>query len=97
MRISDWSSDVCSSDLWPLIDRTLQAALQNMVRMRLEEGAAMAADLSANCITIATELDQIDARAPLVSESYRARLVERLSKTLEIGTASCRERVCQYV
>ena len=67
---------------WPLIERALQAALQNMARMRVEEGRAMAADLSANCTAIAAELDQIDARAPLVSESYRGRLIERLTKTL---------------
>ncbi len=67
---------------WPLVRETLDEAMQHMTHMRGEEGQAMAADLSSNCVVIANELDAIDARAPLVVESYRARLAERVSKTL---------------
>ena len=42
----------------------------------------MAADLSANSQAIAKELDAIESRAPLVADSYRARLTERLDKIL---------------
>jgi uncharacterized protein (TIGR00255 family) len=65
---------------WPLIEETLQAALESMAHMRIEEGRAMRADLAANCATMARELDGIEVRAPLVAEGYRARLAERLSK-----------------
>jgi len=67
---------------WPIIEQTLQAAMQRMLQMRNEEGKAMAADLSANCIAIAASLDQVEQRAPLVVADYRARLHERLQKTL---------------
>jgi uncharacterized protein (TIGR00255 family) len=67
---------------WPIIQKTLEAAMQNMAAMRAEEGRAMAADLSANCGQVAKELDAIEARAPLVADSYRTRLTERLTKTL---------------
>ena len=67
---------------WPLVSETLDEAMQQMTRMRAEEGEAMAADLSANCVVIANELDAINARAPLVVDSYRARLSDRVSKTL---------------
>jgi uncharacterized protein (TIGR00255 family) len=67
---------------WPIISETLQAAMDNMNVMRAEEGRAMAADLAANCASIAKELNAIDARGPLVAEAYRARLTERLAKTL---------------
>lgn len=67
---------------WPLVKDTLEAALANLAHMRTEEGRAMADDLRANCRTIAHELSQVDARAPLVVESYRARLGERLQKSL---------------
>jgi uncharacterized protein (TIGR00255 family) len=67
---------------WPLVRETLEAAMDNMNAMRSEEGRAMAADLAANCATVAGELDAIDARAPLVGDFYRTRLTERLTKTL---------------
>jgi uncharacterized protein (TIGR00255 family) len=67
---------------WPIISETLQAAMNNMNVMRAEEGRAMTADLAANCASIAKELKAIEVRGPLVAESYRARLTERLAKTL---------------
>src|SRR3546814_9641896 len=71
MRISDWSSDVCSSDLpQPLAkpDRGRVAAM-------------LAAD---------AELDTGPGLAPA-----RRRDLDQFAD--EIGRASCRERVCQYV
>ena len=67
---------------WPVIQRTVQAALENLGRMRSEEGRAMAADLAANCRAAAASLDQIERRAPLVVEDYRNRLFDRLKRTL---------------
>ncbi len=67
---------------WPLVQETLAAALTNMAKMREDEGRAMAADLIANCTTIANELTAIETRAPQVADSYRQRLTERLNKIL---------------
>lgn len=67
---------------WPLLSATLQAAMDNMATMRSEEGKAMAADLASNAATIARELTEIEGRAPLVGDAYRARLTDRLTKTL---------------
>jgi len=67
---------------WPIIESTLQAALENLGKMRSEEGRAMAADLAANCRAVAASLDRIEQRAPLVVEDYRNRLYERLKRTL---------------
>ncbi len=68
---------------WPIINETLQEAVANLDRMRAEEGRAMAADLRANCRIAAESLAQIRQRAPLVIETYRKRLLERIKKTLE--------------
>ncbi len=65
---------------WPLIEKTLEAALQSMAHMRIEEGRAMRTDLAANCAAMTRELDGIEGRAPLVVEGYRTRLSERLTK-----------------
>jgi uncharacterized protein (TIGR00255 family) len=76
------------SDDWPIVQGVLQAALDNLERMRREEGKAMAASLRENSQTIQGELEQIKRRAPLVVEDYRARLEERLKRFLsERGVA----------
>src|SRR3546814_1804844 len=84
MRISDWSSDVCSSDLHDQQNRRVGAARFGIaapeqkigVRREIEEQATV---------------DTIRARAIAV---YSA---DVLNKRSQIGRASCRERVCQYV
>jgi uncharacterized protein (TIGR00255 family) len=78
----DGRSNADVSAEWPLVRETLQAAMENMAKMRSVEGAAMATDLAANAAAISRQLDAIDERAPMVAESYRSRLTERLTKTL---------------
>src|SRR3546814_7321658 len=75
MRISDWSSDVCSSDLLALV-----AAGRGLAGLRevLRRGVWPAA---------------VAGRPHLLRAD--AALRQRLRD--EIGRASCRERVCQYV
>ncbi len=67
---------------WPLIGETLEEAMEKLARMRAEEGRAMAGDLKANCQAAAASLAQVRRRAPLVADAYRARLEERLKRTL---------------
>ena len=67
---------------WPLIQRTLEAAMANLDRMRTDEGRAMAADLLTNVRAAAAGLADIERRAPQVAEGYRARLDQRLRKIL---------------
>src|SRR3546814_4181208 len=81
MRISDWSSDVCSSDL---------AALKSQLEGR------SAADSARNLARAKSELAAIRAidRETLGED---ARLDFDIVTYQQIGRASCRERVCQYV
>jgi len=67
---------------WPVIARTVQAAMESLSQMRAEEGRAMAADLRANCRIMAEQLRQVERRAPQVVDAYRQRLHERLRNTL---------------
>jgi uncharacterized protein (TIGR00255 family) len=67
---------------WPLIERVLRAAMDNLNGMRRDEGRAMAADLTANCRLIAGNLDRIERRAPMVVQDYRQRLYERIGRAL---------------
>jgi uncharacterized protein (TIGR00255 family) len=68
---------------WPTIGRTLEKALENLGKMRANEGRAMTADLAANCQVVAENLAKIESRASLVADDYRARLHERLQKVLQ--------------
>src|SRR3546814_4984289 len=87
MRISDWSSDVCSSDLifapspGPGCDvaRTFTAAAWDDLD---------AVDAFAAAVDVVTyEFENVDLD-----------VVDRLAASVpENGRASCRERVCQYV
>ena len=46
---------------WPAVQQALEAALENLAHMRIEEGQAMATDLEANCRAIAAGLDASSA------------------------------------
>src|SRR3546814_3970492 len=71
MRISDWSSDVCSSDL--IRNRNAGYAVSIV-----KAGARIVGHDAGPVRTPLTDLS---------AEEYK----------LQIGRASCRERVCQYV
>ncbi len=72
---------------WPLVERALSQALERLAEMRCKEGRAMAADLLENVQVIATRLEQIRQRAPVVVAAYRQRLLERVNGLLaEHGT-----------
>src|SRR3546814_7031126 len=81
MRISDWSSDVCSSDL--RVPATLQYLFKERPQMLLGVGLAAERFQAAHgmgrhpAITLGVVFGHVIAG--------------------EIGRASCRERVCQYV
>src|SRR3546814_6313768 len=100
MRISDWSSDVCSSDLArtpraePMPASTDQT---DITRWRSPLGKAVRAAASAAGERTAAEMP---CRArPAISDTSswaRPHNAEEAVKT-KIGRASCRERVCQYV
>src|SRR3546814_4272028 len=73
MRISDWSSDVCSSDLSALLER-----LNSLLPQR------------------AVSINEFNATKRLIINPGGEPFVYD-QKLTQIGRASCRERVCQYV
>src|SRR3546814_4921297 len=82
-RISDWSSDVCSSDL-DADDRKLDP---HRAKQHQQRGQA---DRS-----VEYELARARQPAPIVAEEATRPAPEEALR--QIGRASCRERVCQYV
>src|SRR3546814_3046781 len=86
MRISDWSSDVCSSDLGTVVGRDDHGYL--LVRTRL------------GVLTLAVPRPlPVGTEVVLQVRSIGPQVILNLLplNATKIGRASCRERVCQYV
>src|SRR3546814_11558893 len=100
MRISDWSSDVCSSDLLRAIrlpghDKVMLSDTVGFVsdlptQLVAAFRATLEEVLSADLIIHVRDISHADSDA-------QAADVEEVLGTLAIGRASCRARVCQYV
>src|SRR3546814_20982676 len=92
MRISDWSSDVCSSDRDHPPDHEVRALEENR-RHRpfrlIDRGAAIRAALLGEA-QLPTGRRLLPVMAHLPGEEVHL-------GAPEIGRASCRERVCPYV
>src|SRR3546814_1059641 len=121
MRISDWSSDVCSSDLQSSARRVRHRRGQIMVHLQpftvngtktsvlvpayTHERGAPTGDDGAD-IPSSTSRKELAARTRSIPSTASRRLVLVFDQQRcrpvgdpfqEIGRASCRERVCQYV
>src|SRR3546814_980244 len=86
MRISDWSSDVCSSDLIAL--RAVGA------RWGLP-AAGFFAGFASSTAAVAGFGGRVREQPGVLVPAVAAALLSNLAS--QIGRASCRERVCQYV
>ncbi len=65
-------------DEWPVVEKTLDAALAKLNRMRGEEGKAVATELLAHHGFIAEQLTAIRTLLPGVVTDYRQRIMERV-------------------
>src|SRR3546814_7892048 len=87
VRISDWSSDVCSSDLHVAVDLTGGHA-------RIARGLATQEAFVVTEIEVGFGAILGDEHFAMLERAHRACIDVDVG---EIGRASCRERVCQYV
>src|SRR3546814_16015247 len=105
MRISDWSSDVCSSDLAenvaPLVVG-LMAHHDAFVVPATTTGKNIAPRVAA-LLDVAQISDILSVEGPdsFTRPIYAGNAIATVktsdAKKVKIGRASCRERVCQYV
>src|SRR3546814_13198289 len=111
MRISDWSSDVCSSDL--LLDMDVKPSDNffdiggnSMLAIQMSERVVKETGVRIKLMQLAVQsLGVIAADLPDVAvpgaRSSRSRLLGRCTRLLgpasvQIGTATWRERGCEY-
>src|SRR3546814_5347864 len=84
MRISDWSSDVCSSDLAAKARATKQIVAVSNVKV--SEAPALPVETAVHTAPETVIIPRLNSIPDL-----------NPSPEIKIGSASCRERVCQYV
>src|SRR3546814_20732753 len=92
MRISDWSSDVCSSDLVPTIGHRQLGALTPADVRKVTDAVRAAGRTS----TTAGYVHAVLVRSLKAAVREGPVVPDRVFLT-EIGRASCRERVFPYV
>src|SRR3546814_19107382 len=108
MRISDWSSDVCSSDLagGQGIAVELEWQIGRILEKRIVDfqsgppGRRMGDDGMIDVEAAPFDAEsRVEAGLAFLEESGHGLLLEQDGQRLieEIGRESCRERVCQYV
>jgi len=70
---------------WPAVRKAVKAALEQFVKMRQQEGEALAVDLRKRVLAIQKNVKTIGVLAPKVMEHHRGSLLERAAKAgLEI-------------
>src|SRR3546814_15962664 len=112
MRISDWSSDVCSSDLFVsrVVGADLEALRLERVHIALDRKLGKLADCRAEgdkTVLVLEFSDIVLTNHILIGEALEVALAGLddipallliADPTLSpIGRASCRESVCQYI
>src|SRR3546814_8487547 len=97
MRISDWSSDVCSSDL--ANDYVGKGLSGGMIVVRPAPSSPLMPKTNENTIVGNTVLYGATGGKLFAAGQAGERFAVRNSGaiTVEIGRATCRERVCPYV
>jgi uncharacterized protein (TIGR00255 family) len=78
--------DLCQKTRAGLMDLVTRA-LDNLVRMRGEDGKAVEVDLRSNCDTIERKLSEVAESAPRVLEAYHERLAGRAAELASSGRA----------
>jgi uncharacterized protein (TIGR00255 family) len=77
--------EIATETAWPALKKALKAALDQFVKMRKQEGEALAADLRKRVLAIQKNVKTIGVLAPKVMEHHRGTLLERAAKAgLEI-------------
>src|SRR3546814_15740239 len=107
MRISDWSSDVCSSDLFEMGARWGRAVITAFARLDGYPVAVLASDPSYLGGPWDAKTSEKAERFVKMADQFRLPIVHLVdnpgfliggeAERTEIGRASCRERVCQNV
>src|SRR3546814_6867249 len=94
MRISDWSSDVCSSDL--MTNHVARNTPNEHIISFYRDWEDIRADRFDGFIVTGAPVETMPFEQVTYWDELR-RIFDWTQTNVQIGRASCRERVCQYV
>src|SRR3546814_11689921 len=99
MRISDWSADVCSSDLLSAAEWHDQKAREAELQADREPNPDRKQKFRKRAERHRLYSRQLRKELEHLRELRRHVVINEMRQSLQqqIGRASCRERVCQYV
>src|SRR3546814_10937855 len=103
MRISDWSSDVCSSDLTEFTGYSSTAGEATVIGL-VKDGKPVEEARAGDDVTVLTNQTpfygesggQMGDAGTIATLEGAKQTVSDTGKPLEIGSAPWRDRVCQY-
>jgi uncharacterized protein (TIGR00255 family) len=72
---------IVANKVWPGVERALQTALAELIKMREREGKHLAKDLIRRLKTMRAELKEVRALYPNVVKHYRDAMLERINKS----------------
>lgn len=73
-------SEPGEDELWPLVEKSLNAALDACLRMRVDEGRALEKDLTDRMALIARTVETIETMAPVVAKKQVETLRKRVAQ-----------------
>ncbi len=82
-------------ETWELVSQVVTQALEALEAMRVQEGAALAADLGEHLETVRRELERIQAQAPLLPQMWREKVATRLAELFPEGAPLDETRLAQ--
>jgi uncharacterized protein (TIGR00255 family) len=85
------------SDLWELVEKALNGAVDRLIEMRKSEGANIWEDLSGRIDRIKEVIEKVEPRAKALVDEYRERLRERISGILPTDSEVDEQRVLTEV
>src|SRR3546814_19368953 len=97
MRISDWSSDVCSSDLEAIERHRWRGNHYPVCQMRGPQRDIPQTLINNHAIESDADAEAYVTRLHAVRPYLGAVVAGLARQAAQIGRAPCRERVCQYV
>ncbi len=95
-NVLEETSEKEESDLLPQLMEAITSALESHNSMRIREGEALAVDLKERRAALASMVEEVSLRAPVVVDEYRERLSQRLARLLE-GAEIDPQRLAQEV
>jgi uncharacterized protein (TIGR00255 family) len=88
--------EIETESAWPALKKALKVALDQFVKMRKNEGEALAADLRKRILAIQKNVKTIGVLAPKVMDHHRGTLLERAAKA-GLGIESSDERLLKEI